>query len=225
MLPVVLQHAWAPRSVFGPGGRISPLREPFEFYPTPPEATRALLSVERFDGGVWEPACGQGHIAKVLEAEGCDVVATDLVDHGYGRPGVDFLEQRLPRSRHIVTNPPYGRGLADAFVRQALAFTAHTGGRVAMLLNIQSLCHPDRHASFVRRPPSVIYALDQCHCLPGGDARRATRRTYEHRYVWCLWETERVTVTATRLAWLSTAAFTDVAVAKRNAQLKKGNLK
>ena len=50
-------------------------------------------------------------------------------------------------------------------------------------------------------------------------------RTYEHRYVWCLWETERVTVTATRLAWLSTAAFTDVAVAKRNAQLKKGNLK
>jgi hypothetical protein len=29
------------------------------FYPTPPEATRALLSVETFDGLIWEPACGQ----------------------------------------------------------------------------------------------------------------------------------------------------------------------
>lgn len=106
MLPHVLQLSVERRSVFGPGGRLSPLREPFEFYPTPPEATRALLSVEAFDGGVWEPACGEGHIAKVLEAEGYDVVATDLVDHGYGRAGVDFLEQRLPRARHIVTNPP-----------------------------------------------------------------------------------------------------------------------
>lgn len=35
-----------------------PKRAPFEFYPTPPEATRALLSVETFDGTIWEPACG-----------------------------------------------------------------------------------------------------------------------------------------------------------------------
>lgn len=33
-------------------------RAPFEFYPTPPEATRALLSVEKFEGNIWEPACG-----------------------------------------------------------------------------------------------------------------------------------------------------------------------
>ncbi|MGL1659540.1 hypothetical protein ACSTH1_23845, partial [Vibrio parahaemolyticus] len=37
------------------------------FYPTPPEATRALLSVETFDGSIWEPACGKGHIADVLK--------------------------------------------------------------------------------------------------------------------------------------------------------------
>ena len=34
-----------------------PRRAAFEFYPTPPEATRALLSVEAFDGSIWEPAC------------------------------------------------------------------------------------------------------------------------------------------------------------------------
>lgn len=37
--------------------RSYPKRAPFEFYPTPPEATRALLSVENFDGDIWEPAC------------------------------------------------------------------------------------------------------------------------------------------------------------------------
>ena len=35
---------------FGRDGRVHPTRAPFEFYPTPPEATRALLSVEDFDG-------------------------------------------------------------------------------------------------------------------------------------------------------------------------------
>lgn len=50
--------------------RAVPRRLPNEFYPTPPEATRALLSVEHFDGDIWEPACGDGRIAKVLEDHG-----------------------------------------------------------------------------------------------------------------------------------------------------------
>ncbi|MDX2159134.1 MAG: hypothetical protein SFW09_21730 [Hyphomicrobiaceae bacterium] len=46
---------------------------------TPPEATRALLSVERFDGPIWEPACGLGHISNVLTEAGNEVVSTDLI--------------------------------------------------------------------------------------------------------------------------------------------------
>ena len=34
-----------------------PRRVPNDFYPTPPEAVRALLSVESFEGSIWEPAC------------------------------------------------------------------------------------------------------------------------------------------------------------------------
>lgn len=45
-----------------------PKRAAYEFYPTPPEATRALLSVESFDGAIWEPACGDGAISEVLKA-------------------------------------------------------------------------------------------------------------------------------------------------------------
>jgi len=33
-------------------------REKHDFYPTPPEATNALLDRETFDGPIWEPACG-----------------------------------------------------------------------------------------------------------------------------------------------------------------------
>lgn len=61
-----------------------PRRVPHDFYPTPPEAVRALLSVEAFEGSIWEPACGDGAISKVLLAAGFDVVSTDLIDRGFG---------------------------------------------------------------------------------------------------------------------------------------------
>ena len=53
-----------------------------DLYETPPEATRALLEVERLPHRVWEPACGPGAIVTVLRAAGHDVVASDLVDYG-----------------------------------------------------------------------------------------------------------------------------------------------
>ncbi|MBV1864916.1 MAG: hypothetical protein KUG74_10825 [Rhodobacteraceae bacterium] len=98
-----------------------PGRAPFEFYPTPPEATRALLSVESFDGPIWEPACGDGAISRELTAAGYSVTSTDLIDRGFGTGGQNFLKSDKPLAKHIITNPPYGtHGLGDAFVRRAL---------------------------------------------------------------------------------------------------------
>ena len=85
-----------------------PRRVPHDFYPTPPEAVRALLSVETFEGSIWEPACGDGAISKVLLAAGYNVVSTDLIDRGYGIGGRDFLKSDRPLAKHIITNPPYG---------------------------------------------------------------------------------------------------------------------
>jgi hypothetical protein len=211
-LPLLLHHTGSP---FAASPRLSPGRAPYEFYPTPPEATKALLSAEQFDGDIWEPACGDGAIAKELIAQGHRVIATDLVDHGYGTPGLDFLTTEFPRAKHIVTNPPYGRGLADKFLKHALNLTAMTGGSVAMLLNITSLCHPVRHESFMRRPPRVIYGLEECVCYSSGNPRLATRRTYEHRYIWALWDQTPVTQTA--FCWLQASAF-------RSTPQKKGNI-
>ena len=185
---------------FGP--RLHPNRAAYEFYPTPPEATRALLSAERFDGSIWEPACGTGWISRELIAAGYEVVSTDLVDYGYGEPGRDFLAERKPRAKHIVTNPPYGRGLADAFVKHALELTAETGGTVAMLVNLLSLCHPLRHDFYVGHPPAVIYALDECICWPYGDPSQATTSIAKQRYCWLVWKHGHQGPTEFR--WLST---------------------
>jgi hypothetical protein len=188
-----------------PGWRLSPYRAPREYYPTPPEATRAFLAAEHFDGPIWEPACGQGAIAIECETAGYDVVSTDLADYGYGEAGRDFLKTEKPLAKHIITNPPYGAGLADRFIRQALAMTARTGGKVAMLLNLASLCDPCRHHSYMARPPVRIYALDQCVCYPNGDPALAGPYTRRHRYCWMVWEqTPRVTTT---FHWLSTAPY------------------
>lgn len=190
---------------FATNPQIHPSRAPYEFYPTPPEATRALLSVESFDGSIWEPACGEGHISKVLEAHGHQVVSTDLVDHGYGEPSHDFLTERESRAKHVLTNPPYGRGLGDAFCRHALNLTRQTGGKVAMLVAIQSLCHPIRTPFFLETKPKVIYALDECHCYPEGDPKRATRSLMSQRYCWIVWEHGHTG--PTRFDWLTTAPF------------------
>ena len=192
----------------------SPLRVPYDFYATPPEATRALLSVEAFDGPIWEPACGDGAISRELKAHGYQVVSTDLIDRGYGQAGNDFLSAATlghvlthrPDLKHIVTNPPYGGGMADKFIGKALTFTRATRGKVAMLLDLASLCHPNRHSKFVAAPPAAIYALDELVCLPNGDPQRARfMARADRRYCWMIWAPGHSG--PPKLWWLSTAAF------------------
>jgi hypothetical protein len=193
------------RLPFHSDGRVHPMRARYEFYPTPPEATRALLSVEQFDGPIWEPACGRGAISMVLEAAGHQVVSTDLIQRDYGTGEIDFLRETEPRAKHIVTNPPYGRGLGDAFVKHALDLTRETGGTVAMLLNLASLCHPNRHDLWVNNPPSAIHALDELVCWPEGDPTLARSSTAQHRYCWIVWRPDHVG--STSFGWLSTKRF------------------
>lgn len=185
--------------------RLHPNRAPYEFYPTPPEATRALLAAERFDGSIWEPACGTGWISKELINAGYTVTSTDLATYGYGEGGRDFLSERNPIARNIVTNPPYGRGLADAFCEHAIKLTSQTGGKVAMLLAIQGLCHPRRTPFFEKYPPAIIYAVDDCVCYPEGNPRKATQSLLKQRYIWTVWHAGYRGPTLFK--WLATAPY------------------
>lgn len=82
-----------------------------DFYPTPPEPTRALIAAERDAlarfGRIWEPAAGDGAMMRELQAVGLDVYPSDLVDRGCGAVVRDFFDYLTPPARAIVTNPPY----------------------------------------------------------------------------------------------------------------------
>lgn len=111
-------------------------RDPLDFYPTPPGATRALLRVEAFDGPIWEPAAGTLDMVNVLRAAGHEVLASDIVARGFGVTPMDFLlaSQMLVNERqvrHLVTNPPFR--LAEDFVRHARAVVP---GKVCLLVRL-----------------------------------------------------------------------------------------
>jgi hypothetical protein len=128
-----------------------------DYYPTPPEAVSALLERESFAGIVWEPACGDGAISRVLEDAGHNVISTDLVNRGFGQAGIDFLTARR-QVENIVTNPPYAMALA--FVRHALECVP-PGGRVAMLLRLHFLEGVERYKFFLEHPPARIYIFSR----------------------------------------------------------------
>lgn len=107
-------------------------------YYTPGWVTEALLSVETFEGGVWDPAAGAGHILAALPTA-IPTNGTDIAPDGAGIREADFLQVKVPgRWANIVTNPPYGvqSRLAVQFIEQALRLTRPHGGKVAMLLKV-----------------------------------------------------------------------------------------
>jgi hypothetical protein len=86
-------------------------REVADFYPTPPEPTRALLKAEaerlRDLPAIWEPACGDGAMTREILAAGYDCRPTDLVQRGGAAIVRDFYDFTEPLAPAIITNPPY----------------------------------------------------------------------------------------------------------------------
>src|SRR3954464_15510245 len=62
-----------------------------DFYPTPAWATYALIDNEKFEGDIWECACGNGAMSRVLEETGRTVPSSDLYQRGFGEVGHDFV--------------------------------------------------------------------------------------------------------------------------------------
>ncbi len=113
-------------------------RKPADLYPTPVDATESIIplieaisitadGVDRsgMEGRsikrVWEPACGDGRLSRVLEWHGLEVTSSDLREFpGYGNPGVDFLKPSVEgcfKYDAIITNPPFSH--AKEFLIQA----------------------------------------------------------------------------------------------------------
>ncbi|MDF2603479.1 hypothetical protein [Sphingomonas sp.] len=140
-------------------------RETHDFYPTWPAATRALLGAEQFDGAIWEPACGDGAMSRVLEGAGYQVISTDLIDRGFGEGGRDFLGEWAPLAPNIVTNPPFR--WAVEFVNRALMLTAPerpgniARGKVALFLRLAFLEGQERGAWFPNTPLARVWVMSR----------------------------------------------------------------
>ncbi len=127
-----------------------------DFYPTPADAVQALLDNEKFTGSIWENSCGDGAICRVLEANGySDILATDLIDRGYGETPHDFITSPH-RADNIVMNPPFS--MAQQFVELSLARTA---GKVAMLGKLVFLEGQKRKSFFANTPLKTVYVFSK----------------------------------------------------------------
>jgi hypothetical protein len=153
-----------------------------DFYPTPPAGTLALLGVETFAGSIWEPACGDGAISKVLESRGHSVVSSDLVARGYGESGVDFLFEFTPRAPNIITNPPFK--LAVPFIERALSLTS---GKVAMLLRITALEGTERRRLFASSPLARVWVFSKRLTFQRGGGE-VTHGGGMLAFAWFVWE-------------------------------------
>lgn len=152
-------------------------RRELDFYPTPPAATRALLPlIADWPDAVWEPCCGDGAIGKELETEGFKVVATDLIDRGYGVGNRDFFEFEEALASTIVTNPPFSR--ADNFIRHALDLGIQ---RMALLLKINFWNAAKRTALWDEWPPAALYPLTWRLDFTGAGAPHFD-------CMWCVWD-------------------------------------
>ena len=126
----------------------------------------------------------------MLLSHGYDVWSTDLVDHGYGQAGIDFLSWVNPVAADIVTNPPYIQ--AQAFVEHALSLLTE-GHKVAMFLRLVFLESSGRKALFEKYPPARIYvASSRLGCAKNGEFKVRPNGELFYpsavAYAWFIWE-------------------------------------
>lgn len=147
-------------------------RADMDYYATEPAATDWLTRIEKFDGPILEPSCGEGHISRQLIAAGYTVESRDLADRGFGRVA-DFLSPDNTKwDGDVVTNPPYA--FAQEFVQKALDIIPE-GRKVAMFLKLTFLEGKKRARMFENTPPPSHLGQP---CAP---QMRHERRLREHR--------------------------------------------
>ena len=152
-------------------------RQGQDWYPTPNAVTTALLDVwEPVSATVWEPACGDGVMARVIQDAGYDVIATDLIDRGHGTGGVDFLSTKKRAADCLVTNPPFD--LAGQFIRHAFALGVK---EMALVLKSTYWHAKGRKHLYDDHTPSLVMPL-----LWRPDFLGLGRPTME--VMWCVWD-------------------------------------
>ena len=132
-------------------------RAKYDYYATEPRAVELLLEQEKFAPVIWECACCEGHVSKVLEQAGYKVISTDLIYRGFGQnESLDFLSEMANESfdGDIITNLPYKYALE--FLEQAIK-VIKPQAKVAIILKLTFLEGKKRRKFFEKNPPKFVY--------------------------------------------------------------------
>jgi len=190
----------------GLGGARGFDREKDDFYPTPAALIDPLIERWRvhLEGGVvWEPACGDGAICKVLERHGIASIGTDLVDRGYGESRRDFLLELKPPEGvdAIVTNPPFR--LWRQFAEHALAMDV---GLVALLGRLQ-LLEGKRISSLFQETQltRVMVSAGRVNMLPAGAEDKGHNGMIA--WAWFVWQRFRAVHERPSIEWFTPASL------------------
>lgn len=158
-------------------------RAEHDFYATSPQAIDELFKVIDKPTEVWECACGAGHLSKRMRELGVKVYSSDLIDRGYGTPGIDFLAMGNLIAPVIITNPPYRYALE--FVEHAIELGAE---RVCMFLKLTFLEGVKRQRLFQKYPPHTVAVFTKRIQVARNADPEMFKKSSAACYAWFIWD-------------------------------------
>jgi hypothetical protein len=171
-------------------------------FPTPPWATRTMLESILLEvdpairsSSCLEPACGAGHMDKVLTEYFAHTVASDIFEYGYGKVE-NFLTapHEVGSFDWVITNPPFN--LAEQFVSRALTIARKGVAILARTVFIESVGRYER--LFLPTPPAMFAQyVERVSMVKGRLDPKASTAT---GYAWFIWLKDNQATT--ELKWI-----------------------
>lgn len=163
-------------------------RETNDYYATDPKALELFLNRLKQDNitlhsNIWECACGEGNLSKILINRGYHIYSSDLINRGYGDK-LDFLKYNESISMDILINPPYKYALD--FVKHALDILNNNYFAI-FFLKIQFLEGKERYKFFKENPPKYVYVhSERQKCALNNDFENV--KSSAVCYAWYIWQ-------------------------------------
>lgn len=159
-------------------------REEHEHYVEPEWCSRRLFDIEKFDGEIWDPACGFGRIPQAAAAAGYKARGTDIVNRGYPAPdayAADFFKTDS-YGGNIVSNPPFD--IFQAFAARALKLADR---KVALIWLVPRL---NAARWLAETPLARVWLLTPRPSMPPGHTITAGQKPGggTQDFCWLVWE-------------------------------------
>ena len=162
-------------------------RQKDDYYATPPEEVKNILRYEKLYGTILDNSCGEGHLIKPVKKQYPDnkIIATDLIDRGYGEGRLNFLHPDYPYTDidTIIMNPPF------KFIREFVVKSLKIAKKKVILFSqLQFLESQNRYNKIFKnnKPERIYIYVDRIACAINGNFEKAHDSSMT--YSWIVWD-------------------------------------